>query len=484
MKKFGVLFLLIVLGGMFSSPAFAEPVQMEIEIIREPEVLSPLETAIVEGERVLIPVDVVHEYLYKETRIDQKTRQMNVRFSMPKASFQDAALDRFFFSGWQISLPLEELNGRDYINLAGLEKLFGADLKVDFVEKKLRLFLNRYSFFSPAKLALPVGGRRDVSKPVSLVWQPTFEPQNNLAAVDSIAGLNVVSPSWFSIIDEWGTVKNTADLSYVKAAQGKGYEVWALITNSFDPDLTSKILHNPSARKNVIKQLIIYASLYQLNGINLDFENIYDTDREALSDFVREITEALHEVNVVVSMDVTAPSAVSQWSLSYDRKAIGETVDYVMLMAYDEHWRTSPVSGSVASIGWVENGVKNTLKEVPAEKLVLGVPFYMRKWEEIKSGGKIKVKASTLTMEAAQELAKDKRAKIKWLEEQGQHYFEYEENGAKYKVWMEDEKSLHLKLDLIQKYGLAGVAGWRKGFETPEIWDLIEKKLDLNQPCV
>lgn len=146
-------------------------------------------------------------------------------------------------------------------------------------------------------------------------------------------------------------------------------------------------------------------------------------------------------------------------------------------MAYDEHWRTSPVSGSVASIGWVEQGVENTLKEVPADKLILGIPLYMREWKETNQSGKTKVEAKTLSMMQSEELIKKHKVKLNWLADKGQNYFEFTANNAKYRVWVEDERSIQMKLDLVHQYKLAGVAGWRKGFEKPEIWKTVNETL-------
>jgi spore germination protein YaaH len=310
---------------------------------------------------------------------------------------------------------------------------------------------------------------------INLVWQPTFEAVNNLASLDKVPGMNVIAPSWFSIVGANGFIKNSADENYVKNAHAKGYKVWALITNSFDPDLTSVVLHNPKARQYVINQLQFFIERYNLDGINLDFENIYDEDKDALTVFVREIKTALNPTGAIVSMDITVPSETSRWSTCYNRQALGETVDYMMLMAYDEHWRTSPVSGSVASIGWVENGIINTLKSVPANKLILGIPFYMRKWEEVDG----KVTAKTLTMNEAEKLIREKQLHPQWMADQGQYYFEYEEDGKLYRVWQEDARSIALKVGLADKYQLPGVAAWRKGFEKPEIWDVINKSLNV-----
>ena len=305
---------------------------------------------------------------------------------------------------------------------------------------------------------------------VNLVWQPTFEAETNLSVLPVQPGVNTASPCWFSIVNEAGLIKSEADEAYVAAVKAKGYKLWPLLDSGFDAERMHALLINDKARHYVVQQLLFYTERYGLDGINLDFENIYDDDRDRLTLFVREITMALKAEGKIVSIDVTVPSATPNWSPCYDRRALAQIVDYVMLMAYDEHWRTSPVSGSVASIHWVENGVLATLQQqVPPEKLVLGIPLYMRLWTEYQG----KVSARTLTMPAAQALIKEKGLMPQWQEDQGQYYFEYSEAGQRYRVWQEDERSLASKVALVKKYNLAGIASWRKGFESPGVWPVL-----------
>ncbi|WIW71490.1 glycosyl hydrolase family 18 protein [Anaerosinus gibii] len=475
MKKYFILVLTTLLICIGTISALANPKTMQIELIHDNFIFTADDLAYVDENEVFVPGSFLQKNIYQMT-YEEGSRQLHGQFSMPKIRLNANKADDLLFKGFEINLPTKVISNKPYVNIYGMDKLFGSELLVNDKEEKVIITLKKYTFFNPANLSI---SNKKVSRneKISLVWQPTFEDENNLAKIDKIQGVNVVSPCWFSIDNQWGLVKNQADIAYVKAAKEKGYSVWPLITNSFDPDLTKSIVHNPNARKNVIKQLLLYVALYNLDGINLDFENIYEEDREAVSVFVQEISDALHELNVIVSIDVTVPSNVSQWSLSYDRKAYSKSVDYVMLMAYDEHWRTSPVSGSVASIGWVEQGVENTLKEVPADKLILGIPLYMREWKETNQSGKTKVEAKTLSMMQSDELIKKHKVKLNWLADKGQNYFEFTANNAKYRVWVEDERSIQMKLDLVHQYKLAGVAGWRKGFEKSEIWKTVNETL-------
>ena len=171
------------------------------------------------------------------------------------------------------------------------------------------------------------------------------------AREDKIPGLTVISPTWFAVTDSRGTVGSKADWKYVQDAHDKGYKVWALISNSFEPDMTKSFLADESAQDRAVRQILMYTALYDLDGINIDFENVYDDDSDRLTGFVARLAEKLKEQGVLVSLDATVPSGVPMWSNCYDRAALAKIVDYYMVMTYDEHWRTSPVAGSVASIG-------------------------------------------------------------------------------------------------------------------------------------
>lgn len=309
---------------------------------------------------------------------------------------------------------------------------------------------------------------------INLVWQPVVDEANDLSQIAKLPGVNIVSPSWFVIDNANGHIKDNGDFLYARDLKKKDYKIWALITNDFNPELTHKWLNDEKAKAYIIRQMVFYAQRYPIDGYNFDFENIYDSDKDALSRFVEEATGELHKQGITVSMDITVASDTANWSSCYDRAVLGKTVDYLVLMAYDEHGRLSKTAGSVASINWVENGVKNLIAQVPPEKVILGVPLYMRLWEESSIG---RVTASTLSMAQADELKKAKKAKSIWLPNEGQYYFSYRENGKTYHVWQEEAKSLQLKAALVRKYNLAGIASWRKGFETPRIWQVLDREL-------
>ena len=310
-------------------------------------------------------------------------------------------------------------------------------------------------------------------------WQAPGEKESRLVQQERIPGINVLSPSWFIIENSQGKIKTKhGSKQYVFQAHNKGYKVWALITNNFDPEMTSQLLDNPLARKRVISQLENLAVEFALDGFNLDFENINPKDKDKLTDFVAEISAALRQQGLAVSIDVTIPSNSGYWSKCYDRKKLAETVDYMMLMAYDEHSAASDESGSVASLPWVEDGIQKTLQEgVPAEKLLLGMPLYMRIWQE-QNG---KAKAKTLSMPQAEKLIREKGISPLWLSKEGQYYFEYQEKDSHYRVWQEDRRSLALKGALVSRYNLSGGAYWRSGLETKDVWQALSDTISYSE---
>ena len=310
-------------------------------------------------------------------------------------------------------------------------------------------------------------------------WQAPGEKESRLVQQAKLPGIDVLSPSWFIIENAQGKIKTRhGSVKYVRQAHNKGYQVWALITNNFDPKMTSKLLDSPLARERVIAQMEQLAKDYELDGFNLDFENINPADKDKLTDFVEEISKALKHQGLIISIDVTIPSNSGYWSKCYDRKAIAEVVDYMMLMAYDEHGASSEVSGSVASLPWVEDGIQKTLQEgVPEAKLILGMPLYMRLWQETKG----KVKAKTLSMAQADKVIQEKGLVPVWLSKEGQYYFEYQEKNTRYRVWQENRRSLALKASLVNRYNLAGGAYWRSTLETEDVWPALAETLSYGK---
>jgi spore germination protein YaaH len=320
----------------------------------------------------------------------------------------------------------------------------------------------------------PLGGK------VNLTWEQVVTKNPNTAQIAAMPGLNVISPTWFHLMDGEGNIKNQADAAYVKWAQTNNLQVWALFDNSFDPKITTEAIATYDKRLKMIKQLLSFAQMYQLQGINIDFENVNLKDKANLTQFVREMTPMLHEQGLVVSIDVTVKSTSENWSMFYDRQALIETVDYMMVMAYDEYWASSPTAGSVSSLPWVEKSIVQIMKEdkVPPSKLILGIPYYTRIWTEQTKDGKPTVTSRAVFMDTANTIIKDKNLTPVFLPEVGQNYVEYKDGDSLNKIWLEDEISMKSRIELVKKYDLAGVGSWRRGYEMPAIWDLIKKTME------
>jgi spore germination protein YaaH len=286
-------------------------------------------------------------------------------------------------------------------------------------------------------------------------------------------GLQVLSPTWFSLADATGSIYSKGSAGYVTSAHQKGCQVWALLDNGFDANRTRQFLASAPAQDKAIQQLSSYAAQYQLDGINIDFENVADEDRDRFTLFIRNLTAALKKQKLIISIDVTVPNATPSWSHCYDRKELAAIVDYVMVMTYDEQWATSTPGAPVASLPWVEKNLQKTLQEVPANKLFLGIPFYTKRWEHIEEQSKTTYKGKTFFMDDVTTVIQTHNVSPQWRSEYGLSYLEYEEDGKYYHIWVESKDSMALKTALVRTYQLAGAACWRLGFETPDIWPLL-----------
>lgn len=322
----------------------------------------------------------------------------------------------------------------------------------------------------PIPLSLP-------GHPITMTWEFTY-PNPDVATIDPMPSLQVVSPTWFHLNDSKGNLRNLADPAYVKWAHERGYLVWALFSNSFDPDITARVLSSSTLRQKVAAQLLAYARLYDLDGLNIDFENFHYNYRDHFTQFIRELAPLCRQEGLVLSVDITMISGEPYWSKGYDRAALAEAADYIILMAYDEHWENGPVPGPVASLPWVERGLQAVLQEVPPGKLILGVPFYTRVWKiDDPAGDNSSISSRSYSMERTRKILADREYEVEWDNHFRQYKTRYTENGNLYKLWLEDVDTMRFRLELVKEYSLAGVAGWRRGLESPEIWELIDRKL-------
>lgn len=310
---------------------------------------------------------------------------------------------------------------------------------------------------------------------INLTWDYTYaeHSEDKINQIKDIKGLDVIVPTWFSIRNGNGDMIDRGNQNYVKKYNDLGIDVWAYLDNSFDPDITHEALSNENTRKKIINKSLELCKKYGMKGINIDFEHTKIDDRDYITDFVREFRQAAGE-EFIITVDVTPQISADVTKEPYDRKALAEIADYIVVMAYDQHWGSSDKAGSVAQYKWVEGSVNVLFRNIPNKKMILGVPLYTRIWKE--DGGKVTSK--TISMDEVARIIASKGLKPVWDKESQQNYIEYQENGADYKIWIEDANSLEKKVSLVNKYNLAGVGSWRLGFETSNIWDVISKELD------
>lgn len=312
---------------------------------------------------------------------------------------------------------------------------------------------------------------------VSMVWdyfsESYYAPDRSGT---KIKGVNVVSPAFFSLeklgkgevyvnIDEPGK-------EYIEWAHNNGYEVWPMISNGSMIETTSEIMQDYKLRESLINKIVSYIVQYNLDGINIDFENMYEADKDYFSRFIIELEPRLNEIGAVLSVDVTAPDGGSTWSMCYDRYTIGQVADYIAFMAYDQH--NSTTEGTTAGYDWVEANINKFLGQegVSAEKIILGIPFYTLLWVEGET-------PYTVNINKVDEVLPNNIEK-EWDEDLKQYYVEYEEDGLIHKMWIEDENSIGEKLNLVEKYKLAGAAYWTKDRESEEVLDVISEKLQID----
>jgi spore germination protein YaaH len=310
---------------------------------------------------------------------------------------------------------------------------------------------------------------------INMVFHQVF----NEDAADILEGLisvtkklNVVSPTWFSINDVSGTISSLATEGYVTKAKNLGLEVWALV-DDFNSDISMKeLLSHTSRRETLSNALIEKALTYKLNGINIDFEKIPSEAGPDYIEFLRELSVKCRNNGIVLSVDNYVPTPYTQY---YDREEQGKIVDYVVVMAYDEHYAGSEVAGPVSSLGFVKDAVNNTLTMVPKEKTIIAIPFYTRLWKETAEG---EVTSETFSMTPAANLITDNGLEAQWDEVNGCYYVEYQKDGATYRMWQEEERSIEEKMKIIYGADVAGVAQWKLGLEKESIWNIIERYLN------
>lgn len=333
-----------------------------------------------------------------------------------------------------------------------------------------------------------------LDKKISLAWHQVMYSSSNSGLSDMIKnakGLNVISPTWFSVSDSKGEVSSIGSADYVKKAHSAGLNVWGLVSD-FETDgngdyYIKTVVNNTKARQKMVSNIMKYASLYDLDGINVDFEYINVSEGAGYLQFLRELSIECRKKGIVLSIDNYQPSA---WTEFYDRNQQGRLADYVVVMNYDEHTASSNEAGSVSSLTFTEEGLKNTIDEVgDASRVINGMPFYTRIWTETPedesdgngkliedaANGNYVLSTKAVSMDAAKEAYTEAGATPIYNEETGQNYVVYEKGSSTYMIWLEDETSIKARLDLMNKYEIAGAGYWKLGLESDDIWNTISQ---------
>lgn len=313
---------------------------------------------------------------------------------------------------------------------------------------------------------------------INLVWHQSTSTESNDAMAEMTAemtGVNVISPTWFSVTDGTGTISSLASADYVKLTHDAGREVWGLIDNFNEAFDETTDLAYASVRSRIIEQLLAEAASCGMDGINVDFENLKEAGIPHYLQFLRELTSAAHAQNLVVSVDTPVPQA---YTMYYQRGEQARFVDYMIVMAYDEHFAGSEEAGSVSSLPFVQQAVEEMTRVMPADQVICGIPFYTRVWTE--KFGQSAIISEVLGMDGAKNYAKENQMTETWDASLGQNVATVETSDARYTIWMEDEQSMEEKLKVIQSADLAGVAEWKLGFECADVWSLISEYIETN----
>lgn len=364
--------------------------------------------------------------------------------------------------GEPVKLPITKKDGLSYVDIESDPAMLG----VSYTKNNGQLILG------PAPEASTVKAPYTLQTPLAWAFDPWTAEGTPYQAKLNTSGDNIISPSWFKLHSLGLEASPNINIDYVKAYKNKGYHIWPLITNRFDSNFTSGILADQSVWKKYAHNLVQYAYIYGFDGYNFDFENIDYADRDRLTTFVSYLSNHLHQYNIKTSIDVTGYSDSPEWSLVYNRKALADTVDYVVLMAYDETWAKSTTAGPVASYPWVRSHTERMLSEVSSQKLILGVPFYMRLWHDTNGYAK----SETLAMKNTGNYFANYRDKMTWDDRLKLYYLSIPTAAGSDRIWFEDNTSLGLKLDLVKELHLGGFAAWRKGFEDVSTITMIQEK--------
>ena len=434
-----------------------------------------------QGDAVYLAAEFVEQYSDMDYQFYEDPDRVTVQYEWKDYLYADVRRATQLRTEPDIKSPiLRELESGEkllYVDAAteqeqnGFVKVMTADGIIGYVQT--RSLTDSYYETLESDFEAPVYTSIQRDYTINLVWhQVTNQSANDnvMSLLENTKGITAISPTWFRIASVDGTLSSLASESYVARMKEQGIEVWALVDN-FHPDVdTFQVLSYTSRRERLVNEIIAAAIKYGLNGINIDFESLDVETGPHYIQFLRELSVKCRTNGIVLSVDNYVPTSYNAF---YDREEQGEIVDYVIIMGYDEHHSRSETAGSVASIGYTREALENTLEEVPADKIIMAIPFYTRLWREATIDGATSLSSEALSMASAESVIEQYGAEPVWDEETGQYYIEYERDGAVYKMWQEEERSIEEKMKVIHDAQIAGVAAWRLGYETPEIWNVI-----------
>ena len=347
-------------------------------------------------------------------------------------------------------------------------------------EKKLKTYntvqsaIGYAKYYANSSVRVPDGRKlwSYESKLVYLGWNGSSDSTTILNHVANTQGLNIDSPTWFELSAADGTLKDTSNAAVVKTLKEKGILVTPLVHNQFNRTMTTEFLKSSEAQTKFITALITKLKEIGAYGVNIDFEEVAAADRDAYTNFVKALTKSAHSSGLKVSIDLPRGDVSWNHKTAYDHAALGEIVDTIIIMAYDQHWKGSTTPGSVAGLKWTEDGVQQFLNYgIPRSKLMLGIPFYVREWK-LDSSGKL-VSNRAIFMKELPQLIADTKATAEYDSAFGQYKYTYVKDGFTYVFWAETEDTVKARIAIAKKYSLAGVAAWRLGYESGSLWEMM-----------
>ena len=449
-----------------------------------------------EGNTAYIALDFVQQYTNIDYEVSNNPDHVMIRTKWGKTDVATVKKNtQVRYQGGVKSPVLAELKKKDEVTVVESEqnwkKVRTADGVIGYVKNKA--LKNEEKKNITRKFEEQDYSNISKDYTINMAWHNVTNQDANNAVAQRIAqtkGLTTLAPTWIHVADTNGNISSIASADYVSYAHKQNVEVWMTVRD-FDGGISSEkesyeLLSYTSRRETLITQLIAEALRVGVDGINVDFEKISDKCGEHYIEFIRELSVKCRQNGLVLSVDNYVPKS---FNTQYDRKEQGIVADYVVIMGYDEYYAGSPEAGPVSSYNYVKEGITETLKEVPAEKVISGIPFFTRLWketpkteEELKSDKGTDAEQYSATVESdaygmdnAQAVVKQAGVDTTWDKKAGQNYATWEADGSKYEIWLEDSKSIEAKLKLMKKYKLAGTAEWSLGQESSDIWNLIQK---------